>query len=301
MTAPDNSHRAAIGLVAVATLALSFKGIFAKLAFAAGLGPMALLAWRYALALPLFWLAARALLRAPVFQMTRAQGKAACIGGALMACATGLDFYALSQLDVGLSRIVLFTFPAFVLLFQALESRERPKPRQMLAFAVTWTGLIVVLGPAKPESLNAVGLAAALGAAITYALYLRHSTKVIQELGTARYTAISGAAITGLVLLAFPVASTPAALFDATSAGYLWAGCIVVFSTVIPFLMLLEGMRHIGAERGALIALGGPAVTVLAAWVILGETMNPLQLSGLVIVSAGIAILQGVDKVFRPA
>jgi drug/metabolite transporter (DMT)-like permease len=74
---------------------------------------------------------------------------------------------------------------------------------------------------------------------------------------------------------------------------------MVVFSTVLPFLLLFEGIRLIGADKASLITLLGPAVTLLAAWLILDERLVLLQWSGFALVLAGMAVLQFGERLWR--
>jgi len=47
-----------LALVAIATFAMAFKGIFARLVYQYGVSVDALLIWRFLLAVPLFWVGA---------------------------------------------------------------------------------------------------------------------------------------------------------------------------------------------------------------------------------------------------
>jgi len=65
-----------------------------------------------------------------------------------------------------------------------------------------------------------------------------------------------------------------------------------VFVTVVPFLLLAEGIRRIGASREALITTIGPPVTLVLAFFLLGESMTWIQLAGSALVILGVLVLE---------
>lgn len=55
------------------------------------------------------------------------------------------DFYGLEYISAGLERLILFTYPTLILLFQVVIFRERPSRRTLLAMGVCYMGLGVAL------------------------------------------------------------------------------------------------------------------------------------------------------------
>jgi drug/metabolite transporter (DMT)-like permease len=75
-------------------------------------------------------------------------------------------------------------------------------------------------------------------------------------------------------------------------AGIMWTAAISIFCTVIPFFLLYEGIRRVGATQASLISLSGPAMTFFAAWLFLGEVLTIPQMIGFVVVTLGVALLK---------
>jgi drug/metabolite transporter (DMT)-like permease len=67
---------------------------------------------------------------------------------------------------------------------------------------------------------------------------------------------------------------------------------LVVFSTVAPVLMLAEGVRRVGAQRGAIVSTVGPPFTIVVAWLLLDEQLTAGQLLGTVLIVAGILAVE---------
>ena len=63
---------------------------------------------------------------------------------------------------------------------------------------------------------------------------------------------------------------------------------MAVFSTALPIWMIAEAVSRIGSGRTAIVGLLGPAVTLLLAWIVLGQAPGWLQLAGAVLVIGGV-------------
>ncbi|MGB1027951.1 MAG: EamA family transporter [Rhodospirillaceae bacterium] len=283
-------------MVLLATIALAFKGIVAKFAYAEGLTLSWILILRFGFALPFFWLGARMMRAGNTEALLGRRELGACaLTSGLFFLATLCDFGALTLIDAGLSRVILFTFPAFILLFAAIRRRAWPPLRDMAAFALTYCGLLLVVQPGTGLSTESwVGILLALGSALSYALFLTTSQSLTKALGSARFTALSGS-FTLLFVLPMPLVLGGLSPLPSVE-GLILAAIIALFCTVLPFFMLFEGIRRWGAEKAGLMTLSGPAITVAAAWAFLGEVLTPLQWGGFVVVVAGVAILQKTDR-----
>jgi drug/metabolite transporter (DMT)-like permease len=66
---------------------------------------------------------------------------------------------------------------------------------------------------------------------------------------------------------------------------------MIVACTVAPVLMMAEGVRRIGAQRGALVSTAGPPFTVLLSWLALDERLTATQLTGTLLIVGGILVL----------
>lgn len=281
-------------MVLVATVALSFKGIAAKFAYGAGMGVGMLLVLRFVLSVPLFWLGERLVNHGRPQPPLGWREIGACAGaGLLFLAATVCDFSALTFIDAGISRVILFTYPAFILVFQAVERRTWPRRSRLLAFAITYIGLLLVVVPGQGAGVRWEGVVLALGSAVTYALFLNRTQALTQRIGSARFTALANTAV---MLCIVPVAPFLGGGWTLDPVAWGWAAVIAVVCTVIPFFFLFEGIRRWGAERAGLLSLLGPAITLALAWLLLDETLSLVQQAGFAVVMAGIFILQRGER-----
>lgn len=277
----------------VATLALSFKGILAKFAYAAGANVDFLLVIRFLLAAPLFWIGVRLIdgrWGLPSIRQWLYCGAA----GVLFFCATYADFTAISLIEVGLSRVILFTFPALVVLLSALLQRRPPRALHLLSFLVTYAGLYLVIRPDPAQVLSAQALTGILwsfSSALFYAVYLLLSQQLMKGMGSALFTAASGT-MTLLVMLLFSLVDGRFATMEYSLPGFGWSALIALFCTLLPFFLLYEAIRRFGATNASLVTLSGPAMTLISAWLLLDETLVPVQLLGFLVTLAGLSILE---------
>lgn len=282
----------ATAAVLAATVAFAFKGVVAKLAYATGMGVPAFLVLRFAVAVPLFWIGARMLVKGSL-HLTRRQWTLCSMAGCTFFLASYTDLTAISMIDAGTSRLVLFTFPVFVIFLNAALERRAPKLRDLLTFAVTYMGVAMAALPHGVAALTPTqihGMCWAIASAVTYAIYLTASQRIMKDLGSAKFTAASNT-VTLLAMLGL-TAITPG--FDTLAfptEGIGWGVVNAIACTVIPFFLLFEGIRRCGAVRASLLTLCGPVVTAAGAWAILGETLTPLQIAGFAITIVSVASL----------
>jgi len=292
---PTAARLAGTLLVAGGAMLLAIKGVITKFIYARGMDYESVVVIRSVLAVPLFWAwalrygAASAIMRA----RARAIWTAAFAGALCYSLGSLLDFYALTLIDASLERALLFTYPAMVVIAGAFISRRPPSLRVSGAIALTWVGVALAVGALDGEllSANVTGAVCVLLCAGTFATYFLISERYTREVGSLAFTvfAMTGAAV-ALVLWYVPRHWSWPAAPDAGS----WAliGLLVVFSTVAPVLMLAEGVRRIGAERGAIVSTVGPPFTILVAWLAIDERLSLNQLAGTALIVGGILVVE---------
>jgi drug/metabolite transporter (DMT)-like permease len=285
-----------IACVLISAFALSLKGILAKYIFAEGVDVVTLLAVRYGLAFPMMVLAAT-LLRGGISRlaMPPRDFALALVGGLIGYWLAGyLDFNALALIDVSVERVLLFSFPVFVLAFDAIRRHRWPPPRQLVALVGAEAGIILVMGVSDAEIFfgNLIGGLWAIGSAFVFAIYFMINQALGPRIGSAR---MALGAVTGAVIGCSTqfVVSTPFAALDMSWSAFLMIAGMALFCSVLPFLLITEGIRRVGASRSALVSTVGPVSTLVLAALLLGETMTPSQIAGAALVMFAILALEG--------
>lgn len=288
--------RTGLVLTLLGVVAFSSKGVFAKLAYPHGVEPAAFMLMRMVLAMPLFWLL---LLwrNEPVDGWRPAPDGWRLLWAGLVGyyIAQLLDLVALQTVSATLGRLIVFTYPCFIVILLALIGRRWLEVRTVFLLGISYGGLALALVGGGMEELRATwtGMVMMLTSAALFATYYVIAGDLSRKLGTRRFSAyVMSIATLGIVahyLLLHPVE----ALVQQPWQVYALALAMAVVATVLPLIMIVEGMRRIGTETSAVLNLAGPGFTFLLAWALLGERLEPLQWLGFGIVLLGAWQLSG--------
>ncbi|OCT39939.1 DMT family transporter [Pseudomonas putida] len=282
----------------LAALGFSFKAIFVKLAYAAGpVDAVTLLALRMGLSLPLFaWLvwASRGSASTP---LTLGDGFRVAVLGLLGYYLSSLfDFYGLQFISAGLERLILFTYPTLVLVFQAIALRERPTSRTLVAMGLCYLGLGIAfvhdLGTAGGGHAVLVGSLWVFASAVTYALYYSGTGMMLKRMGSMRMAGLCGSASSLMVLAHYLLVADVTQLAQLPAAVWVNAAMMALFSTVLPIYWVALAIQRLGPTHTAAVGNLGPVLTMLASWAILSEAISGYQIAGLVLVLLGVSRLK---------
>ncbi len=205
-----------------------------------------------------------------------------------------LDFAGLQYVSAGLERLILFLYPTFAVLINAVVFKQKINRIQLLSLLLTYSGIaIAYAGELRIDIGNHAflwGSFLIFLCAITYAIYIVGSGKIIPLVGATRFTAYAMLAATAGVFLHFMLRGNYQLLQSGTS---LWGYGILlaVLATVIPSFLISNGMKKIGSNNVAIISGIGPVSTILQAHFILGESIFPEQIAGTILVIAGVLLI----------
>lgn len=295
---------AGAGLVALAAICFGTLGPVTRFADEAGVGSLAIVAWRAGiggLAMLLLLLVLQRAVRRRTMTVREVPVRDRWfMGGATLAnlVLNLAMFIAFVRIEIGLSLLVFYTYPAFVALISVAWFGDRMDGVRWTALGLSMVGLALTLvGAGDIGQLDALGLGLSFAAALAQAFYVlaaRHGFAHVPPIEAAA-TTMTGAALGYVVIavvtvqlgaLAAPLASS-AALLPVLAAGFVGAA--------IPTLCFITGIRLLGAPRAAILATLEPVVGVLLAALLLGEQPSALQLlgGGLILVAAILLQLGG--------
>jgi drug/metabolite transporter (DMT)-like permease len=281
-----STHRAGLLFCLVSATGFAAMPIFAKYAYAEGANVITLLAVRFVLAALLLW---------PLARMRGAVGSGrALIGGALLglvgyAVESGLFFAALTRLDASTASLVMYVYPALVLVGAVLTGRERLDRRRAGALLASSAGVSLVLLGGDLGAIDGLGILMALTAAAGYAIYILGSDAIADG---ASPLAFSAAVCTGAAN-AFVIAGLVTGELDLgmSAAAYGWVALLAVVSTVLAITAFLAGIARLGPGKAAILSTIEPPITVALAMVCFGDSLALLQLGGGALVLSAVALL----------
>jgi drug/metabolite transporter (DMT)-like permease len=288
-------------LVAAAATSWGSQGVVAKLLLTGGLPPAGLVSARTAVACVVLVLALAALHPGLLRIRARDFWHVAILGVVGMALSQWAYYVALSRVPVATALLVTFTSPLLVLAAGVVFYGEPVRLRDVLAAVVTLAGAALVVRAYDPALLrvDAVGLAASVSCAVTFAFYSLWARRVAPRLSP--WTMLAYSLATAAVVWV-PLAP-PWRVLLAPHPPAVWTGfaVVVVFGTLVPFALYLAGLARIRAAHASVTSCLEPVVAATVAFVVLGESLGALQLVGGALILAGIALLHARQEKASPA
>lgn len=192
--------------------------------------------------------------------------------------------------SLGVASILLYTAPAFVVMLSALCWKEPVTGRKLAALGLTLVGCALVCGVFSGGiQISPLGLALGLGSGFFYALY-----SIFGRYALAHYGPMTVTLWTFLFAGPFSLVLLRRQDLTALAAPRLWAVAagLVVFSTVLPYLLYTRGLARVESGRASVIASLEPVVAAIAGAAVFGESLSPMTLLGIVCVLSGVYILR---------
>ena len=276
-------------LMLIGAASYGLTPIFLKLGYGAGFKVSDLTSAQYGFAALIVWLIT--LLNRSHQQFPRGNW-IRLIGIGLSAAFTSYSYYlALTVLPASIGIALLFQFAWIVMVIDLLVKKRLPSAEKWVGMAMIISGTILAVGligtnlPVFPP-LWAIGLGLMSG--VCYALTLYISGYVGAESTPLARSAITIIIATLVLIPLFP----PHYLFT----GVLWTGLwkwsilLALVSQVIPMILMLKAIPHIGGRMAGVLGTIELPVTVLCASLILNESLSWMQWSGCLLIIAGILV-----------
>lgn len=209
-------------------------------------------------------------------------------------------FLAVDAISAGLATTLLYAYPAVVALLGTVVFRERLTRRIAAAVALALAGVAAISGivPGSELAVSPAGLAYAVGSCVAFAVYVVIGQKVVGDDQPLTVTfSITSVSVVMLVLL-FPATFPELLSFTPLQLGL--GAAMAVFTTILPVVALLAAIRIIGATKASLISTSETPISLLLAYLVLGETLTPLQGAGCALVIASIFVVTLPARARKP-
>lgn len=288
-------------LIILAATCFGTLGPLSRFAEDAGVGSLALVAWRAGLGAGtmLVLIGARWALgnaRPVSFRAIPVRDRwfvvAAAAANALLNFSV---FSAFNRISIALALLVFYLYPAMVAVVSVAWFGERLDRLRWTALGVSLAGLVLVLaGAGDIGELDGIGLGLAFVGALAQVFYVLSArygfahvpgpqAAALTMTGAATIYVVIAGASGALVALAAPLASVQA-LWPVLMAGIIGAG--------IPTVSYITGIRLLGPSRAVILATLEPVIGVaLAAW-LLAEQPTVVQLVGGALILVAAVLLQ---------
>ncbi|MFC6834902.1 EamA family transporter [Halomarina ordinaria] len=283
-----------VALVVLSAVGFGTLAVLGEYAFAAGLNVTSVLALRFSIAAAVVWpvlFVARA--RSGDLDSLRLRGRtlvaAVLLGLVGYTGQSALFFLGLERLTAGMTTIVLYTYPVFVLALSVTLLGESLDARDALALPLSLGGVLLITG-ADPAGVDPRGVFTVLGAAAVYSVYI--------VVGRVALDSTDGVVLSAYVMpaaalsfLTFGTATGRLALPE-SALGWAAAVGIAVLATALAVSTFFAGLRRIGASRAGIVSTVEPAVAVVLGAFLLGEPVTVVTVVGGALVLVGVVLVQ---------
>jgi drug/metabolite transporter (DMT)-like permease len=124
--------------------------------------------------------------------------------------------------------------------------------------------------------------------AFCYAVYLIGNGRMVKKMGSVLFASLASLISCVAVVAHFLVVRDPALLWMQPVPVYGLAAVMALVSTVLPILLMSEGIRLIGSSHASMLGTVGPVATIFLGFVFLDEPITAIQLLGAALVMAGV-------------
>ena len=306
----SNSQFLGVTLALLGAGFFATKGIVVKLAMLEHIDAVTTLTWRMIVAVPIFVTvgilgyrrkSAQRAVGAPPVVDTATVLKTLGVGILGYYVASYLDFSALTYISAQFDRLILLTYPFFVVAFGAMFFGRKVTPLMVMSLLVSYFGIALIFWRDFSIEGDNVLLGAGLvfGSAVVYAAYQILAKPLIDKMGAQLFTSIAMSAAGPAVIVHF-LLTHPFGALAMDGHGLLLMLAIGTVSTVLPAYCISAAIGLVGPERTAIIGNVSPIVTVGLAISVLGESFTVWHAAGTALVLGGVVLFSRKSRAKVP-
>jgi len=198
-------------------------------------------------------------------------------------------FWALEALGVGPGATIQFLAPILVLGWMVAVHKTRVRALVWVAAVSAVVGVGLVTQAWMLEESDVLGVISGLVSAVTFATYLLYGEYLGKTYKPAQIAAWGFVFAAGLWLVVLPIWTFPTDIgVDA------WRDLLVIgtLGTAVPFIVEFGALRLTSSGIVGVVATAEPAIAAIAAAIMLGQALDPIQWVGVLTVVIAVASVQ---------
>lgn len=299
----------AVGILLILASAIGYGsgGLFAKPVYAAGVGWLPLVSWRFLIAAALAWLLvlARPAGRAALRTMPRGELRTTLGLGVFFVLNSGTYYAALETVPLSLSALIVYLYPPLVAVIALRFGRALEGRRAWAALGIALAGVVLAVGGIDVRSAPPLsGLVLIVASPILYSVWIVLAARLSgerpgrtgAETDAGGATIVIGAVMMSATAVVFWVAAllTGAPVLPTAIPPEAWFGItgVAIVATFVPLQAFYAGARRVGASQASLISTIEPLWTIVTAGLLYQERLEPLQLLGGALILGGVLLAQ---------
>jgi len=266
-------------------------GILQKFSFTYGILPDTLIALRLLISSTTLFLAL-ALFRRGSLRVRRSDLFLFLLLGVIAVAFQRLSYaYAVYLTTATMAAILFYTYPVFVTISASIYLKEKITYRELSGIALAFVGVVLVVRAYDPSSLsiNLVGVFFGLGSSLAFVLYFV-ATKRLRSRYTNWTLTVYGDGIGALVLLPLVFISAPQISLFPLQLWILILAIALILS-LFGYLLYSYALKYVKSSKGSTLSVIEPLSAALFSAILLGETLEFLQIVGIVLALTGVVLL----------
>jgi drug/metabolite transporter (DMT)-like permease len=294
--------------IIIASSCYAMIGIFGKLVLNSGFSAFELLFYQYVIMAA--FLSGWILIKSPGdLHVSKKMLINLMIQGIIGAAGTSVLYYmALAKINVGMASMLFFTYPIFVNLFFIFTGIRKINLGSKIALAFAFIGSCLVLNifTTGIAGISLAGIVLGILSSICYAFF-----NVFADLKLNTLKPITISFYTSMVTMIIGGILAPGALPHFAAATGLGSGAgptpllmamlvylamLALICGVLPTILMYEGIARIGADKASILSSSELPLTILFAYLVLGEKMVLIQIVGIILIVAALLMLHRSDQ-----
>jgi len=209
-------------------------------------------------------------------------------------------YYTVKEASVATAILVQYTAPVWIVLYSVLFLKEDKLDRvTIVSLVIALVGCYFAVTSGSMQSINLKGWAIITGpmSAFTFAYQVIGTKQLIKRysLWTLLLYMFGFSALFWLCIN--PPWNIIAKHYNYSDWEILWVFAIV--SILIPQMAFASGLKHLDASTAGIISVMEPVIAIVAAFLILGESLIAIQMFGGMMVLLAVGLLQAHPMIMR--
>lgn len=227
-----------------------------------------------------------------LFRLEKRHWKNMIIQGVIgTACTSLLMYLAMQEISAGIASMLLYMCPVYVCIFFMVTGIRKIGLANKISMVMAFVGAFMVLNLFSVGEMrfSAFGILLSVISGMTYAFYSVFADLKLRMIRTETFLFYMYLVATSFMWILNPdiLINPPELESSKTLATIIFLALL----QVMPMALLNLGIRAIGSNRATIIATAELPFTLILAFFLLNETMNLVQIVGIVMIVISILVL----------
>lgn len=291
----NNKHKG-YAAATISSIFFGCSGLFVKLAQGSGLDAIHILILQYSIIVPFMWSISFLKYKSLIKISKKNLIKLFFIGMFLQSSVSICYYTSFKYLDISIATILLFTYPILVTIYSCIFSKTKPNKIILLSLIIAFIGCILILDLFHIDaSFSLKGVLFGLGGA----LFLATSNLCLETFKGSIPPFILSTYISTFMFLNLLIFRFPSNLLHENISSFQWltVALLTFICQIPPTLLMYMSIQYIGAVKTGIIGNIEIPAAALFGYIFYGETLNLLQVFGVIFVIGGIMIMQNSEYI----